>query len=314
MSRPTTRTAGIVGTALAAVVLAGCGAGSDPLAEGTASSGSSDAASESIIVGSANFPESELLGEIYAQALEAEGVEVERQFNIGAREVYLQALEDGSIDLLPEYNGALLSALTPGGAAEGVSTPEEVYDALQEVLPEGIETLPQSDAEDKDTLTVTRETADQYSLTSIADLAPVAGELVIGAGPEWQERYQGLVGLEDVYGVTFQEFRPLDAGGPLTVGALLDGSIDVANVFSTDSAITTNDLVVLEDPENLYLAENIVPVIRSSKNDETVTGALNAVSEALTTENLTEHLAMVQVDKQDSATVAEAFLTDNGLV
>jgi osmoprotectant transport system substrate-binding protein len=296
-------------TALA-LALTGCGADSDPLDD----SGSDGGSSSSITIGSANFPESELLAEIYAQALEAEGLEVERSFNIGARELYLQALEDGSIDLLPEYNGALLSALTEGGAPEGVSGPEEVYEALQEVLPEGTEVLEQSDAEDKDTLSVTKETAEEYGLTSIADLADVADQLVIGAGPEWAERFQGLVGLREVYGVEFKEFRPLDSGGPLTIGALLDGTVDVGNVFSTDSAIEVNDLVVLEDPEDLYLAENIVPLIRSEKNDETVTEALNAVSAALTTENLTEYLARIQVDKEDTATVAEAFLSDTGLV
>ncbi len=303
-----------VGTSFALLALTGCGGGSDPLAGPSGGGEGTAAASEGITIGSANFPESELLAEMYAQALEAEGVTVTRQFNIGAREVYIQALEDDSIDLLPEYNGALLSYLTEGGVAEGVSNSEDVYGALQEVLPEGIETLPQSAAEDKDTLSVTAETAQEYGLTTIEDLAPVAGELVIGAGPEFAERYQGLVGLEEVYGVTFAEFRPLDAGGPLTIGALRDGTIGVGNVFSTDSAIATEGLVVLEDPEDLFLAENIVPLIRSSKNDETVTGALNAVSGALTTENLTEALAKVQVDKDDTATVAEEFLTEYELL
>lgn len=310
MSPRTATTAAALGALLA---LTACG-GSDPLASPSASSSESSGEAEGVIIGSANFPESELLAEMYAQALEADGVTVTRRFNIGAREIYLRALDDGSIDLLPEYNGALLVNLSEGGAPEGVSTPEEVYDALQEVLPEGIETLPQSAAEDKDTLAVTADTAQQYGLTSIADLAPVAGELVLGAGPEFAERYQGVVGIEEVYGVRFAEFRPLDPGGPLTLGALVDGSIDVANLFSTDSSFETEGLVALEDPENLFLAENIVPVIRSSKNDETVTAALNGVSEALTTENLTENLALVQVEKQDVATVAEAFLTENDLV
>lgn len=309
------RTAGATLTALTALTaltltLSACGADSDPLDD----TPSTDAGSSSAItIGSANFPESELLAEVYAQALEAEDVEVERSFNIGARELYLKALDDGSIDLIPEYNGALLSALSEGGAPEGVSSSEEVLAALQDVLPDGTEVLEQSEAQDKDTLSVTRETADEYGLTSITDLADVADQLVVGAGPEWAERYQGLLGLKEVYGVQFKEFRPLDAGGPLTKGALLNGSIDVGNIFSTDSAIETNDLVVLEDPEDLYLAENILPLIRSELNDEKVSDALNAVSAALTTENLTEHLARIQVDKEDTATVAKAFLTDNDL-
>ncbi|WP_299037046.1 ABC transporter substrate-binding protein [uncultured Pseudokineococcus sp.] len=292
---------------------AGCGADSDPLAGGSGDDAATGADAGAVAVGSANFPESELLAEIYAQALEDEGVEVSRSFNIGARELYLQALEDGSIDLLPEYNGALLSALTEGGVPEGISDSEEVYAALPDALPEGTIVLEQSEAEDKDTVTVRRETAEEYGLETIGDLAPVAGELVAGAGPEWQERYQGLPGLEEVYGLEFGEFRPLDAGGPLTVGALADGTIDAANLFSTDSAITQNDFVVLEDPENLFLAENIVPLIRESAATPTVVDALNEVSAALTTENLTEYLAKVQVDRQDTATVATEFLAEYDL-
>ena len=308
MFRIRTAGAALAGLALALTVGA-CGADSDPLANDDNSSASASA----VTVGSANFAESELLAEIYSQALEAKGVQVKRQFNIGARELYLKALQDGSIDLLPEYNGALLSALAKGGAPEGVSKPDEVLAELKKVLPAGTEVLEQSAAEDKDTLTVTQETATKNNLKTIEDLKPVAGQLTIGAGPEWQERYQGLKGLKELYGIEFKQFKPLDAGGPLTVKALLDGDIDVANIFSTDSSIATNKLVVLEDPKNLYLAENILPLIRSEANNPTVSGALNAVSAKLTTENLTAYLAKVQVDKQDTAAVAKAFLTEQGL-
>ncbi|WP_250005418.1 ABC transporter substrate-binding protein [Actinoplanes sp. M2I2] len=293
------------------VALTACGADEDPLAN---DNGGGSAAPGTITVGSANFAESELLAEIYSQALEAKGVQVKRQFNIGARELYLKALQDGSIDLLPEYNGALLSALQKGGAAEGVSSPEDVLAALKKVLPSGTEVLEQAAAEDKDTLTVTQETATKYSLKTIDDLKPVAGQLTIGAGPEWQERFQGLKGLEQVYGVKFKEFKPLDAGGPLTVNALTKNQIQVGNIFSTDSSIAKNKFVVLEDPKNLYLAENIIPLIRTTANNPTVTGALNAVSAKLTTENLTTTLAKVQLDKQDTASVAKGWLSENGLV
>ncbi|HYO39157.1 MAG TPA: ABC transporter substrate-binding protein [Nocardioidaceae bacterium] len=309
-SRPRTRLATLAAVAALLLPLSACGG--DPTSTTDSGSGSGD--SSTITIGSANFPESELLGEIYAQSLEAEDVEVTRKFNIGARELYLKALDDGSIDLLPEYNGALLAALSPDGVAEDVTTPDEVYTALQKVLPEGIETLPQSAAEDKDTLTVTKETAAKYKLTTIDDLKPVAGQLRVAAGPEFDKRFQGIVGLKEVYGVTFKELKVLDPGGPLTKAALKKGDVQVANIFSTDSAIETDDLVVLEDTKNLFLSQNVLPLIRSSKVDSTVEGALNKVSENLTTEDLTKYLAMVQVDKQDTATVAEKFLTDKGLV
>jgi osmoprotectant transport system substrate-binding protein len=292
------------------LALSACGGG-DPLDEdGGGDSGGDDS---TVTIGSANFPENELLAEIYAQALEAEGITVERQFNIGARELYLKALEDGSIDLLPEYNGALLAFQSPDGPPEGVTTPEDVYDAMVEVLPEGVIALEQSEAEDKDTLSVTQETATEFDLTTIDDLVPVAGELSVAAGPEFAERFQGLLGLEEVYGITFAEFVPLDAGGPLTLEALLSGDVDVANIFSTNSAIETEGLVVLEDTKNLYIAQNIVPVISESVSNDTIETALNAVSAALTTENLTSALAQVTVDKMSSADVATQFLADNGL-
>ncbi|WP_432483798.1 ABC transporter substrate-binding protein [Kineococcus esterisolvens] len=293
----------------AGLTLAACGAGEDPLSAAPAGEGSGSSAA--VVVGSANFPESELLGEMYAQVLEGTGVQVERKFGIGAREVYLQALQDGSIDLIPEYNGALLSALVEGGVPQDVQTSEEVYEALQEALPQSLEVLEQSEAQDKDSLTVTRATAEQHGLVAIPDLVPVAGQMVCGGAPEFAERYQGLVGLEEVYGVEFAGFRSLDAGGPLTVQALLDDDIQVANLFTTDSAIETNDLVVLDDPENLFLAENVLPLIRSSANTEAITEALNAFSATLTTEKLTEHLARVQVDKQSVAEVAQAYLAAN---
>ncbi|MBF4579558.1 ABC transporter substrate-binding protein [Frigoribacterium sp. VKM Ac-2530] len=297
---------GVIGVGVLA--LSAC---SDPTAS---TGGGSSSDSDTIAVGSANFPESELLGEIYAQALEAKDVKVSRTFNIGSREVYLKALEDGSIDLLPEYNGALLAALATDGVDESITTPDAVYDAMVDVLPDGIGALEQSDAEDKDTLAVTRATADQYGLETIEDLAPVAADMRLAAAPEFAERQQGVVGLESLYGLTFKEFVPLDAGGPLTLAALENGDVEVANLFSTDSAITTNDLVTLEDTKNLFLSENIVPIIREDKSSDTVEEALNAVSAALTTENLTEYLAMVQVDKKDSASVATAFLTEYDLL
>lgn len=307
------RTALLTAGLVASFGLIGCGAddSGDAFSDGDSNS---DSSGGSIVVGSANFPESELLMEMYAQALEGSDIEVETKPNIGSREVYMQAFDSGDITLLPEYNGALLAYLSEGDVPRDISAPDEVYDALQEVLPDGAETLPQSDAEDKDTLTVNQETADEYQLSTIADLEPVAGDLTIAAGPEFRERFQGLVGLEEVYGVEFGEYKPLDPGGPLTVGALEDGSVDVANVFSTDSAIQTNNWVTLEDSENLFLAENIVPLIKSDAVTPEAEEALNAVSEALTTENLTEALAKVQVDKQDPATVAEEFLTENGVL
>jgi osmoprotectant transport system substrate-binding protein len=296
--------------AVMAAVLPLSACGGDPSSGG----GTGSSSSAAITIGSANFPENQLLAEMYAQALEAKDVTVTRKFNIGARELYLKALESGEINMVPEYNGAFLAALSPNGAIpNGVSTTEQVDAALTKVVPSGTEILKSSPAEDKDTLTVTSATASKYHLKTIADLKPVASKLTVGAGPEFKTRSQGLVGLKKVYGLSFKSFKSLDAGGPLTKAALTKGQIQVANIFSTDSSIVTDKLVVLDDPKNLFAAQNVTPVITSSKVKGEVEPTVNAVSAALTTSDLTKYLAEVAVDKKSYATVAKEFLSDNQL-
>jgi osmoprotectant transport system substrate-binding protein len=294
---------------LGLVALAGCGGGSSPLDTSTPSA-SGSAAAGSIVVGSANFPESALLAEIYAGALKAKGVNASTKLNIGAREVYIPALQDGSIDLLPEYTGVLLQYFDKSATAV---TPDDVYAALQKALPANFTVLEKSSAEDKDAVVVTKETADKYHLTSIADLAPVASQLVLGGPPEWPKRPTGLPGLKKVYGLTFKEFKPLDVAGPLSVQALKSGQVAAVDLFTTQSAIAANNFVVLQDPKSLFAAQNVVPLITKSKADPTVTAALNAVSAKLDTPTLAGLVKQVEVDKTDAATVAKNWLSQNGL-
>ena len=239
------------------------------------------ATAASIVVGSANFPESEVLATIYAKALTAKGIPAETKLNIGSREVYIHALTDGSIDAFPEYSGSALSYLDKTSTA---SAPDDVAAALQKVLPAGISMLKISAAEDTDVIAVTKETADKYKLKSIADFAPVAATLVLGGPPEMKARRQGVLGLKDLYGITFKSFKSLDEAGPLTVAALTNGQVAAADMFSTDPAM--KQFVALEDPKHMYSAQNIVPLIATKKLDDKVTGVLNAVSAALTTEDL----------------------------
>jgi osmoprotectant transport system substrate-binding protein len=267
-------------TAAAALVLTGCG-GQDALS----SDGTSGSSGDAVIIGSADFTESQLIATIYSQALQAEGVKVKEQFNIGSREVYMAALQDGSIDLLPEYSGALLKYLDSESTA---STSEDVVAELGDKLPKGVSMLDISPAEDKDVLAVTQETADKYDLETISDLVPYMSELSLGGPPEWKTRVNGVVGLEQVYGLTFKEFVSLDAGGPLTMTALTSGQVQVGDIFSTDPGLTANKLVALEDDKSLFAAENIVPVINTSKLDDTISKTLDQVSAALTTEDLIE--------------------------
>lgn len=297
------RTAVVVATASLAV--AGCSGDNadDPLAADSAEGGA-------VVVGSANFPENVLLAEIYAQALESSGAEVTRQFNIGSREIYFDQVASGAITVLPEYNGALLARVDPESTA---ATTEDVNAALAESLPEGLSILESAPGENKDALVVTDETAERYNLTTIADLAPVAGELTLGGPPEFETRRQGVVGLREVYGVEFQKFVPTDTGGPITIRALGDNTIQVANIFTTDPSLSTEPFVALEDPESVFGAQNVTPLVhREDLTDENVE-KLDAVSEQLTTDVLIELVGQVVTDGRDIDVVAEEWLQSNGL-
>ncbi len=290
---------------VAALALTACGGGGDdPLSGGD----SSPAASDTIVVGSANFAESALLAQIYAGALTAKGVKVTTKLNIGSRETYIPGLQDGSIDLIPEYSGVLLQYFDKN--ATQVSS-DEVYAALKTKLPANLTVLEQSTAEDKDSITVTKETADKYNLKSIADLQPVAGQLTLGAPPEFKTRNAGR--LKELYNVEFKEIKSLDAGGPLTINALKNGSVQAGDVFTTDPNIVANGWVALEDPKNLFAAQNVLPLINKAKASQQVTDTLNAVSAKLTTQVLLDLDKQVIIDKRDPAAVAKDFLSTTGL-
>ncbi len=294
-------------------LLAACGSsGSDPLGSGSTSSsgstGSASAGGGSIVVGSADFSESQLLAEIYAGALTAKGVNATTKLNIGAREIYLKALQDGSIDVVPEYTGAL-AYFYDNSFSE--TDPDKVYSALEGLIPAQFQLLAKSAAEDNDSINVTKATAQKYQLSSIADLASVAGDLTLGAPPEFQTRPQGIPGLAKDYGVTFKSFRPLK--GQQLVQALKNGQVDAANIFSTDPAIAENGFVTLTDDKRLFGSQNVVPLIVKVKDTPEVTAALDGVSKVLTTATLSDLLKKVDVDKADPATVAKEFLTQAGL-
>ncbi|QNK82957.1 ABC transporter substrate-binding protein [Nakamurella sp. PAMC28650] len=305
--------------AAAALAVTACGSSSSTGSAASSSSVSSAPAAGSpapaagggsITIGSANFAESVLLMDVYAEALRAKGITVTTKPKIGAREVYIPAIKDGSIDLIPEYSGTLLAYVDTTSKA---ASSADIYAALPAVLkPSGLEVLAQSQAQDKDAIAVSAATAAKYSLKTIADLAAHAGSLIIGAGPEFKTRADGVAGLKSTYGVTFQTFKTLDSGGPLTVAALKNGQIDAADLFTTDPAVPAYKFVLLQDPKNLYTAQNVLPLISSKKVTPTITSALNAVSAKLDTATLTA------LDKQvyggtDPDAVAKTWIKANGL-
>jgi osmoprotectant transport system substrate-binding protein len=299
-----------IATAAALMTTAACGnSGGDPLSTKSSSS-SAGAGAGGITVGSADFPESALLAEIYAGALKAKGVKVSTKLNIGAREVYIPALQDGSIDLIPEYTGVLAQYFDKNAKATDA---EGVYTELKAAVPGTLMVLDKSAAEDKDALVMKKSKADELGVKSIADLQGKSKDLVVGGPPEWKTRMTGLPGFKKIYGLEFKQFRPLDAGGPLTLQALKSGQIDAGDLFTTDPSIAENGLVALEDPKNMYAAQNVVPLITKSKSNPTIEGALNAVSAKLDTATLSALLKEVVSDKKDADVVAKEFLSKNNL-
>jgi osmoprotectant transport system substrate-binding protein len=318
--------------AAAALAIAGCGSSSsgstsssssqanltgvtESATTGSASStasGSSSAtgggAGGSIIVGSAAFAESEVLMNVYAEALKAKGVDVETKPQIGARPVYLEALKDGSIDLIPEYSGSLLLALD--ASATAVSS-EDVYAALPAAVGSDLKVLEQSAAEDKDSINVTQATATEFNLKTIGDLKDHAGDWILGAAPEYETRADGVPGLETKYGVVFGTFKGADISA--VIDDLKNNQIDAADLYTTDPAIKANNFVTLEDPENLSAAQNVLPLIKADKSTPAIEEALNAVSAKLTTDVLIDLNTQVAAGT-DSATVAKDWLTSQGLI
>lgn len=297
----------VVAMAVASLVATACASGGLTQGDQTAQAGD-----ETVIVGSTNFTEQLILAHMYADVLEDRGVKVETRLNLGKREVVFPALKAREVSVVPEYTGALLSYLTDGAAT--ASEPGKVTAALNEELPDGIVALEPAPAQNKDALAVTRETAKEYDLQAVSDLEGVADELIIGGPPELETRALGLPGYEKVYGFEFDEFRSLDAGGPLTKSALKQGDIDVARLFTTDPAIERNDWIILRDDKGLVPAQNLLPVMRQGAQNPTVRNALNELSSKLTTETMLELNGKVDLDKQDPAKVARQWLQKEGLI
>ena len=296
------------------VLLVAClalGACTPSVAGSTAGSGGSNGV---IVVGvSGAFTENRIVAEMYAEVLEAAGYRVERQFDIPSRETSQTALESGQIDLKPEYLSSLLLYLDPSARAS--SNPAEVAAQDRKLLqPKGITVLTPSAADDTNEFVANEETARRYHLTTMSSLAPVAGRLTFGGSPECAQRPLCLVGLHRVYGILFDDFVPLDVGGPETVAALKSNEVQIGLLFSTDPSIGENGFVPLTDDKHLQNAENITPVIRSDKLNGEVRELLDAVSARLSSQDVTALVGKVAIDGQSVPAVAREYLTANGLL
>lgn len=298
----------------AALMLSACGASGDPLDEG--SGDSSGEASGPVVVGSADFPESQVIAEIYAGALKSAGIESSTKLNIGSREIYYDALIDGSIDVIPDYSGNLLLFADPEAkASEAGGIIDALPEALEKKSPDvNLGVLEPSSAENKDAMVVTQATAEKYDLQTLEDLGAVCDELVIGAPSTFAERAYGLPGLKSNYDCVPKSFEAInDGGGAVTLNALLADKIQVADIYTTTPSIAENDLVVLEDPKNNFIAQQVVPLVNQDAIGDDAVDVLNEVSSKLTTEHLIELNEAVSGDtKQNPAAAAKDWLQENG--
>jgi osmoprotectant transport system substrate-binding protein len=291
----------------AGLALAACGSSSPS----SSSPLSSAAKKGTVVIGSAAFPENELLATIYSIALTAKGVKVTDKFNIGSREVYYPQIKKGTVSIIPEYNGTLLTVeVDPTSTA---ATTTAVNAALTSGLPSTLEILNASSAQDSDSVTVTQAFAAQHHLASIADLKSIASTMVFGGPSEFTTRSDGLAGLKKNYGLTFKSFKALDESGPITLAALMDGKVQAADVFTTTPQITTDHLVSLADPKFNFAAQNVVPLVYKPAMTATITDTLNAISAKLTTAGLLQIDTQVITDHDSYTTVATNWLKANGL-
>ncbi|BDZ39840.1 ABC transporter substrate-binding protein [Microbacterium suwonense] len=292
-----------VGVAFAAsLALAGCGS-SNPLDEPSSDDGGGS--SDTIVVGSQAYYSNEIVAEIYAQALENAGFDVDRKFNIGQRDAYMPDVESGKIGLFPEYTGNLLEYLDEDATA---TSPDDVYVALQKALPDGLTALDYADASDQDTYTVLKSFADENGLTTIGDLSKLTTKPTLGGSPELEQRPYGPAGAKDVYGVDLG----FSATGESTLESLLAGQVQVADIYTASPAFQTEDIVALEDPENMILASNVVPIASSDLADE-IAKVINPVSAALSAEDLVDMNVQSTVDQASAKDIAAKWLKDNGL-
>ena len=285
----------------AALALSGCASG-DPLDTGSDTPGDST----TITVGSQAYYSNEIIAEIYSQALENAGLTVERKFNIGQRDAYLPSLENGDIDLFPEYTGNLLQFYD---AKTTATTPDDVYAALAGALPDSLTVLDQASATDQDSYNVTAKFAADNNLKSLADLANVTTPLTLGGNAELEERPYGPAGLLATYGATVG----FSATGDTTVEDLLAGTVNIANVYSADPRIQTEKLVTLDDPKGLFLASNVVPLVNADIADS-IASVINAVQAKLTPKALVAMNVESTVDQQSPADIATKWLTENDLL
>jgi osmoprotectant transport system substrate-binding protein len=305
---------------IAAFVIGGCGDDDDG-GGGGGGTGTSSSSNEQpgegkpgVTIGTKDFTEEFVLGNLYAQALEAKGYKVTLKENIGATEIIDKALTSGEIDAYPEYTGVSLSVVAKNDIL--AESPEQTQKLVKEFYEGRGQVV--SDAtpfQDTDAIATTKEFAEKNNLTEVADLADISGGFTVGARPEFKSRFNGLKGMEQVYGIKNAKFKQLALG--LQYPSLDKGDVDTANVFSTDAQLASGKYTVLEDPKGVFGFQNVYFVINKDKYEalggQEFMDVINSVNALLTEEAMTSMNAAVDLDKKKPADVAKAFLDANGL-
>jgi osmoprotectant transport system substrate-binding protein len=264
-----------------------------------------------IDVATFDFPESMLLGEIYAQALEAAGFAVERHIGFGSRELVMPAMAQHSVDFVPEYVGTALQFVSLGAQAPSADESATRRTLKPYLADQGMTLLASARGQNQNGFVVTDDLAEGLDLGSISDLRQVDQGLSFGGPPECPERAFCLGGLETVYGLDFGDFLATDSGGPITRSALLAGEVDVALLFTTDPAIERYDLVLLEDDRQLQPAENVTPVVQTElieQHGRELTSTVNNVTAHLSTAELRRLNGLVNDDASNLHEIASQWL------
>lgn len=278
---------------------------------GPPAAGGVPARPEGVVVGAFNFSESAVLAEVYAHVLDARGVDAHVLREVASREIMEPALEQGEVDLVLEYLGTALTFLGEHEVSADAEA-DDAHELLERDFAErGVTVLAAAPGQNRNEIVVTQAFAGEHALETIADLARIDQDAVFGGPPECPSRPLCLPGLEDVYGLSFGEFLPLDSGGPATVAALTGGEVDVALLFTTSPQIPLKDLVILDDDRDLQPPENLVPVLRTETVNALPPGALDAVdavTRLLTDEALRELNGLVEVAGMNPSAAAAEWL------
>ena len=298
--------------ALLAGVAGACG--SDDGEEASAPDPARAGADAPIRIGTKNFTEQYILGELYRQALEAKGFRVQLKSDIGSSEIVHEALTGGGLDMYPEYVGVLLSEIAdqtmrPRGARAAYRKAKEFEEQR------GFTLLAMTPFSDSNALAVTPRMARRHGLNSIADLAGLPGEATIGAPPEFRTRYEGLIGLRELYRLDGVAVQALQIGSQYD--ALDSGQVDAAAVFTTDGNLAGRDYAVLDDPRGVFAEQHVAPVISRevlATHGPELQAAIDAVSRRLTTRAMRSMNAAVDLEGERPAAVAERFLREQKLV